>query len=140
MKQKILIVDDEIDVRKTIETALKLENYMVKSAASGEVAITLLEEEAFDLVITDIRMPGKDGVEVLRRIKEIDDTIEVIILTGYASIENVIETLRNDGAYDYLTKPLESIDALLLSVAQALEHRALRKMNGVLTAELQKNS
>lgn len=136
MKRKILIVDDEIDVRKTIEAALQLENYMVKSAASGEVAIALLEEEIFDLVITDIRMPGKDGVEVLRRTKEIDDTIEVIILTGYASIENAIETLRNDGAYDYLTKPLENIDALLFSVAQALEHRALRNMNKVLTAEL----
>ena len=137
MQRKILIVDDEIDVRKTIEAALQLENYMVKSAASGEAAIALLEADVFDLVITDMRMPGKDGVEVLRRIKEIDDTIEVIILTGYASIENAIETLRNDGAYDYLTKPLESIDALLLSIAQALEHRALRSMNTVLTAELQ---
>ena len=137
MERKILIVDDEIDVRKTIESALKLENYMVKSAASGEAAIALLKQEIFDLVITDIRMPGKDGVEVLRRAKEIDDTVEVIILTGYASIENAIETLRNNGAYDYLTKPLESIDALLLSVAQALEHRALRNMNSKLTFELQ---
>ncbi len=137
MKRKILIVDDEKDVRTTIETALKLENYMVKSAASGEAAITLLEEENFDLVITDMRMPGKDGVDVLRRVKGIDDTVEVIILTGYATIENAIETLRNDGAYDYLTKPLENIDTLLLSVAQALEHRTLRNMNRKLTADLQ---
>lgn len=140
MKRKILIVDDEIDVRKTIETALKLEDYMVKSASSGEAAIALLKQEIFDLVITDVRMPGKDGVEVLRRTKEIDDTVEVIILTGYASIENAIETLRNDGAYDYLTKPLESIDALLLSVAQALEHRTLRNMNSKLTFELQRQN
>jgi len=137
MKRKILVVDDEIDVRKTIEAALQLENYVVKSADSGEVAVALLEEEVFDLVITDIRMPGKDGVEVLRCAKKINDTIEVIILTGYASIENAIETLRNDGAYDYLTKPLENIDALLLSVAQALDHHALRNMNDMLTAELQ---
>ena len=62
MQRKILIVDDEIDVRKTIEAALQLENYMVKSAASGEAAIALLEADVFDLVITDMRMPGKDGV------------------------------------------------------------------------------
>lgn len=140
MKSKILVVDDEKDVRMTIDTALHSENYVVKTAASGDEATTLLETEPFDLVITDIRMPGTDGVEVLRRTKQIDDTIEVIILTGYASIENVIETLRNDGAYDYLTKPLEEIDALLFSVAQALNHRELRVRNDRLTLKLQKQN
>lgn len=140
MKRKILIVDDDRDVRKTIKAALQLENYSVKCAASGEAALSMLEADLFDLVITDIRMPGTDGVAVLRRTKEIDDSIEVIILTGYASIENAIETLRNDGAYDYLSKPLESIDSLLLSVAQALEHRALRNMNGALTSELKRQN
>jgi PAS domain S-box-containing protein len=140
MKRKILVVDDDRDVRETIEAALQLENYSVRSAASGERAISMLEADLFDLVITDIRMPGTDGVTVLRRTKEIDDSIEVIILTGYASIENAIETLRNDGAYDYLTKPLESVDGLLLSVAQALEHRALRNMNCALTSELKRQN
>ena len=80
MDRKILVVDDELDVRRTIETALRSENYHVQTADSGETAITMLESEPFDLVITDIRMPGTDGVEVLQRTKEIDETIEVIIL------------------------------------------------------------
>ena len=86
MKRKILVVDDDRDVRETIEAALQLENYSVRSAASGEAALSMLEADLFDLVITDIRMPGTDGVTVLRRTKEIDDSIEVIILTGHGSI------------------------------------------------------
>jgi len=140
MNKKILVVDDELDVRKTIETALRSENYHVQTVDSGEAAIAILESESFDLVITDIRMPGTDGVEVLQRTKEIDETIEVIILTGYASIENVIETLRNGGAYDYLTKPLEDIDAILFSVEQALNRRELQITNRHLAFELQRQN
>ena len=140
MKKKILVVDDELDVRKTIEAALHIENYSVQTIDSGKAAIALLESEPFDLVITDIRMPGEDGMEVLHRTKQIDETIEVIILTGYASIENVIETLRNGGAYDYLTKPLEDIDAILFSVEQALNRRELRTTNRLLTSELQRQN
>jgi PAS domain S-box-containing protein len=140
MDRKILVVDDELDVRQTIESALRSENYHVQTADSGETAVAMLESEPFDLVITDIRMPGTDGVEVLQRTKEIDETIEVIILTGYASIENVIETLRNGGAYDYLTKPLEDIDAILFSAEQALNRRELRSTNHRLASELQRQN
>ncbi len=96
--------------------------------------------EPFDLVITDIRMPDVDGVAVLKRVKELDPDAEVIILTGFAAIRNAVETLRNDGAFDYLIKPLEDMDELLVSVSQALERRRLRLENQDLLEQLERSN
>jgi len=83
---------------------LESESYEVVTAASGSEAIDLLKQDAFDLVLTDLKMPGIDGLEVLRRGKEIAPQAVVLIFTGYASLESAIEALR-EGAYDYLVKP-----------------------------------
>ena len=127
MNEKILIIDRESDIRKTLETLLSKEGYQVRSASGSEEAIDIFKSEPFDLVIMDINIPGANGLHVMRKIKKLDEKIEVIILTGSASVDNAVQALRNNGAFDFLTKPLENVDQLIISVKQALEKRRLHK-------------
>ena len=136
MNEKLLIVDDEPDILDTLKNALAMKNYQVQCVQNGEQAISLYETEPFDLVITDVRMPGIDGVKILQRIKEIDEHAAVIILTGYASVEDAVKTLKNNGALDYLTKPLADIDTLYISVERALDKRKLKLENASLIRDL----
>ena len=135
---KILIVDDEPDILELLSNFLTYEGYQITTESRGQEAIDLFRSEPFDLVITDIRMPGMDGVEVLKEIKQLDEDVEVIILTGFASVDSAVRTLRQDGAFDYLTKPLEDIDALIYTIDHALEKRRLRLDNNKKTEELAK--
>ena len=127
MKEKILIIDRKSDIRKTLETLLRKEEYQVRSASGGQKAIDILKSEPSELVIMDINMPGSNGLQAMRKIKKLDGEIEVIIFTGSASIDNAVQALRHDGAFDFLTKPLENLDQLIISVKQALEKRRLHK-------------
>ncbi len=136
MNERVLVVDDEEDLLKTMEVALNNEGYQVKCSQTGNDAIGFFKDKPFDIVITDIKMPGMNGVDVLNKVKELDKFVEVIILTGFSTVENTIETLKNDKAFDYLTKPLENIDDLYLSVEKALERRKLRKQQDTLLLEL----
>ena len=136
MNENILVIDDESDILRTVESILTKEGYRVRSASGGAEAIEIFKSEPFDLVITDIRMPEMNGLEVMWRVKEMDEDVEVIILTGFASTENAIQSLRDDMAFDYLTKPLEKIEDLLLAVKRALEKRGLRMQNKDLLNEL----
>jgi PAS domain S-box-containing protein len=135
---KILIVDDEPDILELLSNFLTYEGYQITTESRGQEAIDLFRSEPFDLVITDIRMPGMDGVEVLKEIKQLDEDVEVIILTGFASVDSAVRTLRQDGAFDYLTKPLEDIDALIYTIDHALEKRRLRLEINKKTEELAK--
>ena len=123
MNGKILIIDREPDIRKTLETLLRREGYQVRSASGGEEAIDTLKSDPSDLVIMDINMPGTNGLQVMRKIKKLDEDIEVIVLTGSANIDNAVKALRHNGAFDFLTKPLETLDELITTVKQALEKR-----------------
>ena len=127
MSEKILIIDHEPDILKALETILKKEGYQVRSASGSEDAISVLKSEPFDLVIMDIRMPGMDGLEFMRQVKKLGDDMEVIVLTGSASIENAVKALRYDGAFDFLTKPLENMDQLINSVEKVLQKHRLQK-------------
>lgn len=89
----------------------------------GEAVMDIVKSEPFDLVIMDINMPEKDGLKVMRNIKKLDEEIEIIVLTGSASVYNAIQALRHNGAFDFLTKPLKSLDELTTTVKQALEKR-----------------
>ena len=126
-KEKILIIDREPDIRKTLEKLLRKEGYQVRSASTGKGAIDILKSETFDLVIMDINMPGTNGLQVMRKIKKLDEEIEVIILTGSVSIDSTVQTLRHDGAFDFLSKPLENVDQLINSVEKALQKHRLHK-------------
>ena len=136
MSAKILIVDDEQDILQIFSSALIEEGYEVSCASNGEDALEIFGTKSFDLVITDMKMPGMDGLELLKRIKELDESSEVIILTGFATLDNAIEALKEDGAFDYLTKPLEGLDILYLTINKALERRRLRSENELLLEQL----
>jgi DNA-binding NtrC family response regulator len=123
MNEKILIIDREPDIVKNLNALLTKEGYQVRSAPMGEAVMDIVKSEPFDLVIMDINMPEKDGLKVMRNIKKLDEEIEIIVLTGSASVYNAIQALRHNGAFDFLTKPLKSLDELTTTVKQALEKR-----------------
>lgn len=105
-KQVILIVDDEEGLREGLSKLLKTEGYAVLSAESGEQALKILQHAHIDLVLTDMRMPEMDGIELLKKIREQHPGIGVIILTGYGQIESYIEAM-NFGAIEYVSKPFK---------------------------------
>jgi two-component system cell cycle response regulator len=122
---KILIVDDEEIIRNFLIDVLSDEGYTTKAVSSGEEAVRLLKKQAFDLIITDIMMPGIDGIQVLREAKEMDSDQSVIVMTGYASTETAVESMKL-GAADYITKPF-NLDQIKIVVAKTLERRRLQK-------------
>jgi PAS domain S-box-containing protein len=118
-QRKVLVVDDDEFTLQSMARTLGDERYRVVTAASGSGAIDLMKQESFDLVLADLKMPGMDGLEVLRQAKEIAPHVVVLMLTGYASLESAIEALR-EGAYDYLVKPCPD-DELKLKIEKGLE-------------------
>ena len=101
---KILVVDDEDDFRETIVKRLQKRKMSARGAESGEKALELIEAQPFDVVVLDVKMPGLDGIDTLREIKKRKPLIEVILLTGHASMESGIEGMKL-GAFDYVMKP-----------------------------------
>ena len=102
---KILIVDDQINTCKSIQAILKKSGYRSEYALSAEEALKRVPGEHFDIVISDIRMPGMDGIQLLEELKKIQPSLVVIMITGYATIKSAVEAIQK-GAYDYLPKPL----------------------------------
>lgn len=119
----ILVIDDEPGIREGCRRALAPQGYNVDVAGTGGTGLRKLKEGSFDLVLLDLMMPGMSGIEALGRIREIDPDIVVIIITGYATVEAAVKTIKN-GAYDFISKPFTSED-LILVVNQGLEHRRL---------------
>jgi DNA-binding NtrC family response regulator len=115
MKGKILVVDDESTARKSWADILRLESYQVATASSGEAAVAALQKETYDIMLLDLRMPGMDGLEVLKSASKIAPDTQIIVLTAHGSLESAIEALRQ-GAHDYLLKPA-SPEQVLSSVA-----------------------
>ena len=120
MKKKpiILVVDDEKIVLELFWRILKKKEYTVLTANNDKEALELVEKEKPDLVILDLQLPGINGIEVLRRIKKIDENIEVIVITGYGT-KKTVKTAMKLGAYDYITKPL-AINYLSSLIKKAL--------------------
>ena len=123
-KPRILIVDDEEEIRKLFDRILRKEGYMVGLAGDGREALRKIKEGTFDLAIIDIRLPGIDGIEVLRKIRKIAPEVGCIMITAYESLETAISSME-EGAYDYLIKPFGSIDELRLLVKKWLKHHSL---------------
>jgi len=110
MESKILICDDEFGIRESLRMILH-DKYPLVFAEDGQQAVDLLEKEKIDLVLMDINMPRLSGIEALQRIKEIDPAIQVLILTGYGSLDTAIQAIKY-GAFDYITKPFDMNDLL----------------------------
>ncbi|MFO0659710.1 MAG: sigma-54 dependent transcriptional regulator [Polyangiaceae bacterium] len=119
---RILVVDDEEGVRSFVADSLSLDAHDVHVASGGQAALVLLQRHAFDLVITDLKMPGVDGLGVLRAARASKSIPEVILLTAVGSVESAVEAIKS-GAFDYIQKPLESPEALRAHVERALARR-----------------
>ena len=133
-QERILIVDDEDQMRELLAKVLEKNGYQVTTAPDGGSALGLLEKESMDLVVTDVRMPGMDGMEALKAIKELNPDTGVIIMTAFGSIDQAVQAVK-EGAHDYISKPFK-IDEMLLTIRKALEERRLRREVTTLRQEL----
>jgi PAS domain S-box-containing protein len=140
MVASILVVDDEPDIRTILSQSFEIEGYEVITAADGREAIDKFQARPTDLVVTDMRMPKADGLDVLRAVKAHAPLTEVIVLTGYAALKNAIAALKNEGAFHYLIKPLEDIEELLTTARNALERQNLRRQNQTLLDRLREKN
>jgi len=131
---KILVVDDERSMRDFLSIMLKREGHDVVAAENGADALKTVQAEIFDLVISDVKMAGVDGIEVLKTVKELSPETVVIMITAYATAETAVEAMKL-GAYDYITKPFK-VDEIKLVIQKALEKGHLRKENILLRREI----
>lgn len=135
MKFTLLIIDDEKNIREGLAAAFEMEGYNVKTASSGTEGLSLIEKGDIDLVITDLRMPGVSGEQVLAKVTAETPGIPVIILTGHGSIDSAVDAMKH-GAYNFLTKPL-NLDQLDMIVKRALESREMSLKHQQLTREIE---
>jgi DNA-binding NtrC family response regulator len=122
---RILVVDDEANARTALAEILKQEDYDVETAADGFKALARFNDFDPDLVLTDLKMPGMDGIELLRKLRELDRESAIVVMTAFGAVETAVSAMR-EGAADYLTKPLNT-DELLVVLERALETRRLRR-------------
>ena len=122
---KLLIVDDESRFLKTIAQRLRLRGLAVATATNGQDAIALAREQQFEVALLDLKMPGMDGSQVHKALKQVDERIETIILTGHGSLRSAVE-LSEMGAYSYLPKPYE-LEKLIATLAGAFAERLRKK-------------
>ncbi len=134
MATKILIADDEPGMRKSLAIMLRREGYAVSEAASGKDALDQLGSEVFGLVISDLRMAPGSGLDLLRAIKQANSAVEMILMTGFGSIESAVEAMKL-GAFDFITKPFQQ-EEILLRVRNALEKHRLKQEVDLLRAEV----
>ncbi len=130
----VLIVDDSPDIRSTMSEVLKSKGFCVESASDGQEAIEILDNRFFDIVLTDLNMPRKSGMDVLRYVTEHSPETICIIITGYGTVQGAVEALKI-GAYDYLCKPIKP-DEVTILIDKALELRNLKRENKTLKKEL----
>lgn len=121
----VLLVDDENDFRDTLVKRLKKRQLNLREAENGKQAIEIVKEGGIDVVILDVRMPGLDGIQTLRMIKQTDPLIEVVMLTGHANLEVAVEGMEL-GAFDYLMKPMD-IDELVFKLQDAFTKKRMHQ-------------
>lgn len=136
MAHKILVVDDEEIIRESLSFVLKKEGYVVEEAENGKIAYDKIIADNFDVVITDLEMPGMKGIQLVEEIQKLNIQTAVIIITAYGSLETAIAALRN-GASDYILKPIE-FDEILIKIKKLLEIKDLLLENRILRKEVQR--
>lgn len=123
---KILVVDDELGIREACRRVLKGEGYAIDLAEDGNIGLQKVQDKSYDLLLVDLMMPGIGGLDLIKRVHDIDPEIIIVVITGYATIETAVEAIKR-GAYDYLPKPFAP-EALTVLVKRGLEKRELRLM------------
>ncbi|HKP55468.1 MAG TPA: sigma-54 dependent transcriptional regulator [Polyangiales bacterium] len=131
---RILVVDDEANARGALAELLREEGYSVETAADGFKALPKLEEFAPDLLLTDLKMPGLDGIALMRKARDFDPDLAVVVMTAFGAVDTAVSAMRQ-GAADYLTKPL-NLEELTLSIERTLERRRLLRETGQLRERL----
>jgi two-component system response regulator AtoC len=131
---RVLVVDDEEPLRRLLQKELSRKGFSVEVAPDGGEALDLLKDSAYDVVLLDIMMPGVNGIEVMKRLKEDSSAPAIIVLTGKATVETAVEAMKN-GAYDYLTKPYK-LDELIIIINRAYEFSRMSIKNQLLEQEL----
>jgi len=131
-RARILVADDEEAIRGSVSQLLKEEGYEADAVPSGEEALERFAARPYDLLITDIRMAGMSGIDLLKEVKRLYSGTEVIVMTSYASLETAVSALRA-GAYDYLIKPFEELDLVTAAVSRAAERAAFLREMRILT-------
>src|SRR5215208_183309 len=129
-KSRILVIDDEGAIRDSLRMTLEYEGYEFMGAATGQEGLALAEREAPDLVLLDVKMPGMDGLEVLERLRHVNDAVPVVVVSGHGTISTAVEATKK-GAFDFIEKPFAS-ERILVSLRNALDHRQLRDENRTL--------
>ena len=135
-RKKILVVDDEEDVRETLATVLENLNYQALLAADGEEALSVIKNQRVDVVLSDLYMPGMNGIELLKRVKTERKNLIFMMITAHPTIETAVDAIKK-GAYDYLTKPFH-IEEVRIKLSRAMERQglthSLRWANGLIWA------
>ena len=134
-KHRILIIEDDKRLREVLKKILNREGFDVEISGDGASGITEMKQDFFDIALTDLKMPGIDGMEVLKAIKKISPQTYVIIMTAYGTIDSAVAAIKN-GAFDYITKPFKT-EEILIVTKKALEDRALRKKIEYLTEQVE---
>ncbi len=137
-KRRVLVVDDDPLVRETVEDLLLDHGLEATVVEDGESALAVSAEQEFDAVLSDIRMPGRDGTEILPELRELRPATPVVLMTGFASIDSAVESMRA-GAFDYLTKPFKA-DVMLAALERAFEFRELERENTRLRRAVERTS
>ena len=134
----ILVIEDKDSMREMLSKTLEAEGYEVETALDGEKGVEKAKEKKYDLVLSDLKLPQMDGIQVLSSLKEMDTDVAVILMTAYGTIEKAVEAMK-EGAFDFLTKPFDT-DHLSVLIKRALENRRLMAENVLLREELGHNS
>jgi len=134
-KEVILVIDDKPNIRKVLSAILENEGYCVETCESGEKALEKIQQVLPDLIVTDLKMPGIDGIELMKLVKATDAQIPVILITAFGTISSAVEAMKA-GAYDYLTKPIDH-DLMIILIKRALDQKRIRSENKYLRAELE---
>lgn len=137
MPERILIVDDEEDLRYVLARQLRADGYLIDTACDGEDALQKMQEHEYAVIITDMKMPRRDGLGVVSSARELLPEAEIIVLTGHGSLENALQAFKAGNIFEYLLKPLDDIGVLNTLVARAIERRNLRRHNRLLFEQLQ---
>jgi two-component system NtrC family response regulator len=132
--EKVLVVDDEKNYLLIMEHFLSEQGYRVLTAADAQTALNILEDTDLDLILTDMKMPGLNGIDLIRRVKDVDPDMPVVMMTAFGSVEKAVEAMRA-GAYDFLLKPFEN-EVMLRTIERALEIGRLKRHNRLLRQEL----
>lgn len=133
---KILIIDDEKAIRATLKEILEYEGYTVDEAADGQTGLEKIENEDFEAILCDVKMPKMDGMEVLKKAKEIDENLPFVMISGHGTIETAVEATKK-GAYDFISKPPE-LNRLLITIKNAIDRKSIEIENKVLKRKIGK--